>query len=187
MSNVRIGAIGLMIFLTAAVAQAQRGPASRPASQPAVVTPIDYTKLKEWLPAQAAGIQRTTHEGENIAVATMAMSNARAEYSRANASDKDPRVTIEVMDYGASPMMLAGMAAWRQVPMKIENDQGYQRTVTFKNLPAFQSYTKEGENRQMFVVVAERYLVNVQTYYVSETDFTTLAEGLQWDKLAALK
>ena len=75
-TQIVIGIIAVVASLPFARAE------DKPASQPAKVQPVDYKKLKELLPEEAAGVKRSTHEGENQTMGEWSISNARAEYSK---------------------------------------------------------------------------------------------------------
>ncbi len=159
----------------------------KPASQPARVEPVAFEKLKELMPEEAMGVKRSSHEGEKQTIGEWAMSRAKADYTSPDSDGNDARAAIEITDFGGAKEMVAGMTAWRTVPMSIENDQGYQRTVKFKDYPALEIYTKDGDTRQMIVLVNERFLVNIETAHVPEAEFKKLIEGLPLDRLAELK
>jgi hypothetical protein len=181
--------LGLIILALAIgfALNSARGDDKPASSQPAKVEVVDFKKLKELLPEEAAGVKRSNHEGEKSTIGEFTVSTAIAEYTKPDADDKAPHAKIEIKDFGGNKDMVAGMAPWQTVPINIENDQGYQRTAKLKENPAFETYTKEGEARQMTVVVAGRFLVSVEAGHVSEADFKKLTEALPLDKLAELK
>jgi hypothetical protein len=156
-------------------------------SKPAKVEPVEYTKLKALMPAKAGTVDQSSNEGEKQELNEWVMSRARADYTIPDADDKAPSAFVEIMDFGAAPHLVAGMTAWRSVPLNIENDDGFQKTGKFKEFPCFQSYTKSDEHRTMMLLVADRFLVNIETSNMTADQFKTLAEGLQLDKLAKLK
>jgi hypothetical protein len=158
-----------------------------PATKPAKAQPVDFHKLQELMPAKAVGVQRSDLGGENVEAGAMTLSRANADYTKPDSDGSDAHASIEITDYAAAPQMVAGMTAWRQVPINVQNDQGYTRTVKFKNHPAMEVYTKDGDSRQMMVLVAERFLLNIETTHVPEAEFKKLLESLPLEKLAALR
>jgi hypothetical protein len=158
-----------------------------PATQPGKVQPVDFRRLQELMPPEAAGVQRSNLDGQNVSVGEMNISQASANYTKPDSDGSDPNASIQISDYVASPQMVAGMTAWRTVPIRIENDQGYQRTTKVKEMPAFESFTRDGDTRQMMLLVAERFLVQVETSHVPEAQFKNLIDGLPIEKLAALR
>ena len=165
-------------------------PASSPgqaATQPGSVQPVDFHKLQELMPEQAADVPRSDLNGERMDVGPFIMSRARADYLKPDSDGSDPNANIEIADYAAAPQMVAAMAAWRMAPVNVQNDQGYQRTVQFKDYPAFESFTKDGNSRQMMILVAERFLITIQTNHMSEADLKKLAESFPFERLMNLK
>jgi hypothetical protein len=184
MSTARNAVLGLAVIILSLFAAWSPGQA---ASRPAKVQPVDFHKLQELMPEQAVGVPRSNVDGENMDIGELSMSRARADYLKPDSDGSDPNAAIEIADYGASPQLVAGMAAWRMAPVNIQNDEGYQRTVKFKEYPAFETYTRDGDARQMMILVADRFLVTLQTNHVSEADLKQLAESLPWEELANLK
>ena len=180
-SAVVLGLVVLAVSLCSARAQ------DPPATAPAKAQPVDFRKLQELMPAEAVGVQRSDLGGENVSAGEMVMSTARADYTKPDSDGSDPHASIDISDYGAAPQMVAGMTAWRTMPINVENDQGHTRTVKFKDYPAMEVYTKDGDSRQMIVLVADRFLVNIEAAHVPEADFRKLAESLALEKLATLK
>ena len=183
MSRICIAMVGLAVLVSLQLARAE----DKPASQPGKVQPVDFHKLQELMPKNAVGVERSGLEGDNVTVGAWVMSKANADFTKPDSDGSDAHASIEIADYVAAPQMVAGMTAWRTVPINIENDKGYQRTAKFKDYPAFETYTKDGESRQMMVLVAERFLVTIDTSHVAEADFKKLTEGLPLKKLAELK
>jgi len=184
MLGIAVLAVGILAISSLNQAIAEEQPAT---TQPAKVDPVDYNKLKELMPDKVIGIDRSTNEGEKQELNEWRMSRARAEYMKPDSDGSDPSATIEIMDFGAAPHLVQGMTAWRSVPLNIENDDGYQRTGKFKEFPCITSYAKDGETHTMMILVADRYLVNIETNHVKEEDFKTFTESLPVEKLAKLK
>ena len=159
----------------------------QPATQPGKAQPVDFHKLQELMPAEAVGVTRSDLGGENISVGNMPFSRANADYTKPDSDGSDARASIEIADYGAAPQMVAGMTAWRMAPVNVQNDQGYTRTVKFKDFPAMETYTRDGDSRQLMVLVADRFLVQLETAHVAEAEFKKLIESLPLEKLATLK
>jgi hypothetical protein len=180
MSRINIGVVGLAVlvaFLSFARAE----------DRPDKVQPVDFHKLQDLMPAKAVGVDRSSLTGENVSIGESSIAQASADYTKPDSDGSDPHASIMISDYVAAPQMVAGMTAWRTVPIRVENDQGYQRTAKLKDFPAFESYTKDGNSRQMMVLVAERFLVKVETTHVSEQAFKQFVESLPVEKLAKLK
>ena len=156
-----------------------------PASQPAKKAPLDFRKIKEFMPAEVAGVKRSKNEGEKIALGEFVMSQATAEYAKAEAGENDPRVELQIMDYASSPEMGAAMTAWQTIEIDKESDSGHERTLKVKEQPAYETYQKEGKSGQVQIWIEKRFYMNVQTTNLSAEDVKKLVESLPIDKLVA--
>jgi hypothetical protein len=154
-----------------------------PASQPAKKPPMDFRKLKELMPAELNGIKRSKNEGEKITLGEFTMSQATAEYAKAEPAETDPRIEIQIMDYAASPEMGAAMTAWSQLQIDKDSDAGYERTTKIKDQPAYEEYQNEGKSGHVQIWVAQRFYLNLQTTNLSGDDVKKLLESLPIDKL----
>jgi hypothetical protein len=168
-------------------AVAQDAAQQAPASQPAKVQPVDYRKLKELLPADAAGQKRSRHEGEKVSIGEFVFTKATADYAKEEPAETDPNVTIEIMDYGASPQMAAIVSAWQQLDIDKESDGGYEKTTKIKDQPAYEQYRNDGKSGEVQIWVASRYHVNVRTTNLSSDDLKKLVQTLPIEKLKELK
>jgi hypothetical protein len=188
-----IGALAVAAISFPARAQDAAAPAGKqqqqqaPASQPAKVQPIDFRKLKELMPAELAGIKRSNNEGQKTSLGEFQFSQASATYEKADAGEKDPHVTVEIMDYGAAPGMGQIAAAWQQLDIDKESDGGYEKTTKVKGNPAYETYTNESKSGQVQVWVGNRFYVNVNTTNLSGEELKKLVESLPLEKLAQLK
>ena len=156
-----------------------------PASQPAKKPPMDFRKLKEFMPAEVNGIKRSKNEGEKVSFGEFTMSQATAEYAKAEPAENDPRIEIQIMDYAASPEMGAAITAWSQLQIDKDSDAGYERTLKIKDQPAYETYQNEGKNGQVQIWVEKRFYLNLQTTNLSGDDVKKLVESLPIDKLVA--
>lgn len=166
------------------VVAAQQAPA---ASQPAKVQPIDFRKLKELMPADAAGVKRSSNEGEKMNLGEMSFSKATAQFNKPEPADNDPSVTIEIVDYGGAPGMGEVITAWQQMEIDKESDGGHEKSTKVKDQPAYEQYRNEGKSGQVQVWVASRYYVNLQTTNVSKEELKKIADSLPIEKLKELK
>jgi hypothetical protein len=172
---------GLVVLSMLAVTSARAG------DKPAKVEPVDFHKLQELMPDKAVGVNRSSLDGESMTIGEAMISQANADYTKPDSDGSDAHAAIRISDYGAAPQLVQGMTAWRMAPINIQNDQGYQRTVKLKDYPAFETFTKEGDSRQMIILVADRFVVNVDVSHVPEGDFRALVESLPLEQLARLK
>jgi hypothetical protein len=156
------------------------------ASQPAKVEAVDYKKLKELMPADAAGLKRTDNSGEKNKLGDFQLSTAKATYTKEG--DNAPEVTIEIIDYGGAPGMSEGIAAWTQMEVDRDSDNGHEKTLKIKDkYPAYESFQKEGQSGNLQIYVAKRFIVTITTSNLPAEQLQKTAEAISLDKLEALK
>ena len=155
-----------------------------PATQKA--QPIDYKKLKELLPEELLGQKRTKAEGQKTSIGEFVMSQATGNYGDESKEDA-PRIELQVIDYSAAKGMAEGMAAWKNLEIDKEGDDGFERTTKIAEQPAFQTFQKEGKSGQVNIFIANRYLVTVQMNNVTAEDVKKVGEGIPVARLVELK
>ena len=90
------------------------------------------------------------------------------------------------MDYAGTDA--GGLAAaWSQLEIDKESDEGYEKTLKVAGHPAFETWQKEGKSGNIQVYVAKRFIVTVQTTGLASEKAQEVAKALPLDKLAALK
>ena len=179
-----------------AEAGAQPGAASGDAAK-AKVQPVDFRKLKELMPAQAAGLKRARHEGQRVKLGDFSMSTAEATYENpqpesANGDENaetppSPRVDVTIMDYGATGTAAGLAAGWAEGDIDQESDSGYQKTLKVAGQPAYETWDSEGKNGSLQVYVADRFIVTINTNHLPSEKMQEVARSLQLEKLAAMK
>ena len=153
------------------------------------VQPVNFRVLKEWLPAELAGLKRTNAQGEKMAFGELNTTLANADYKKENdESDNPPSGRIEVTDYGATPQMAEMLAMFSKVEIDRESDTGFDRTVKYGDKHAAQeTWNSESKHGQIQVYVANRFILQVTVDNVTEEQFKEIGPKLPLDKLAELK
>ena len=154
-----------------------------PASKPAKKTPVDFRKLKEFMPDQLGGVKRSSNKGEKIAAGEMVITQAQAEYAKAEPAENDPSVNVEIFDYSGAGDMAAVATAWQQLQIDKESDDGYERTTKIKEQPAFETYQNAAKSGQVQLWVGGRFYVNVQTRNLPADQVKKVVESLPIEKM----
>ncbi len=125
---------------------------------------VDFRKLKDLLPEELDGLERTSSEGERTGVLGMQFSNAKGKYE-----DGDEWMEISISDLGTlTGIARIGFTAWLQTEVDRESDRGFERTRKFrsggKEYPSFEKFEGTGDegNCEIQVWVAERFIVSIQ-------------------------
>ena len=187
LSSLRTALVALVAVAVCAVSIVRAEDEKPAASQPAKVAPVDYKKLKEVMPAELAGIKRSSNEGQKTAIGDFAMTQATAEYQKAEPGENDPRITIELTDYSNATGMAEGMTAWSKLEIDKDSDGGFERTTKVKGQPAVETYQNDGKSGDLQVWVNGHFLLNVKTTNLSADEFKKLADSLPIEKITALK
>jgi hypothetical protein len=183
MSILRFVIVGVAILISTQWIRAD----DKPTTQPAKSEPIDFRKLKELMPAELGGVNRSNNEGEKVSIGDFVLSKATANYRKAESGEKDPQITVEIMDYGSAQPMAAGLTAWQTIQVDKESDSGYERTTKVKDQPAYETYQNEGKSGNVQIFVASRFIITLQTTNLSGEDVKRIAESLPIEKLAEMK
>ncbi len=133
------------------------------------VDPIDFRELKEMLPAELPGMQRTNAEGEKGGTMGITQSSAKGTYQPEG--DNRTRLTIQIKDLGnlRGGAMMGGYA-WLMMQTDKESDTGFERTTTYAGFPAYESYsTRNRPSGKIQVVIAKRFAVEVD------------GQGVEWE------
>ena len=148
------------------------------------VDPIDFRKLKELMPEKIAGRSRTEATGEKSGAMGFTVSTASAKYK----GEGEENLNIEIVDTGGiagvSTMALAG---WSMAEIDKETTTGHEKTTKIEGYKAFEKYDNEGKSGEVNVLVADRFVVNVQGDHITVDQLKNALKDLDLAKLGKLK
>lgn len=148
------------------------------------VDPIDFRKLKDLLPETLAGMSRTEATGEKSGAMGFTVSTAQAKYK----GGSDESLDIEIVDTGGiAGVSTMALAAWSIADIDKETASGYERTTTIDGHKAFEKYDNQDKSGEINVLVADRYVVNVQGDNVTVDQLKEALNGIDLNKLGELK
>jgi hypothetical protein len=146
---------------------------------------VDFRELKEMLPDEIAGLNKTNTGGEKNSTMGFTISKAEAEYSN---EDSDEKLKIEISDMGdLSGLTGLTIFAWAFAEFEKENEDGYEKTIKYKGHKGFEKYNYPSRRGNMDVLVAERYMLQVNGYNVSMDVIKAAYEKIDISKLEAMK
>jgi len=149
-----------------------------------VIESVSATTLKALLPTELPGMKRTNATGERTQTMGFDMSNAEGEYSASDGSGANVR--IKLTDTGnMSGSMRLGMSAWTMGQYDRETDTGYEKTTTINGYKAMEKYDKENKEGSLQIMVADRFLVDVEGYDVKMETLKQVVGQIDLKKLAA--
>lgn len=143
----------------------------------------DFRALKALLPERAGGLSRTSHTGQQSNALGMQTATAEANYEQG-----DRRVRVTITDLGGmSGLGMLGYA-WFSTQIDSESDRGFERTLRFKDHPAYQKYEHNGNYRHASfqVAVAKRFVVEAQGDNVEMADLEAVLGNIDLTQLAAM-
>lgn len=158
-----------------------------PATQAANAGPVDFRKLKEWLPAELAGIKRSDASGERTQLGEFRISTASGTYEKSGEEENPPSIRVEVMDYAGASGLGEAVSAWKALEVDRESDSGYERTTKIAGFPAYEQYETESKHGQLQVWVGNRFSVTVTSDNVPVEHFRKLGEQLRFSALGELR
>ena len=82
---------------------------------------------------------------------------------------------------------LMGMAAWSMASIDKETENGYEKTTEYQGHKAFEKYNTQSKNGEISVIVANRYIVQVEGRDVSIDKIKSVLGDIDLGKLADLK
>ena len=148
------------------------------------VDPIDFRKLKELLPEEISGFKRTEASGEKSGAMGFTISTAEARYK----GDDDASVKVEIFDTGGvAGVATMSLAAWTMADIDKETENGYEKTTKLEGHKAFEKYDALNKSGELNVLVADRYVVNVNGNNVSVDKLKSILGDMDLEKLADLK
>jgi hypothetical protein len=97
-------------------------------------------------------------------------------------------VNIKIIDFGGATGVGA-MAAfgWASVEVDRETENGYEKTTTIAGHKAKESYNREGKNGDVQLMVANRFMVEIETNGLQADEMKALVSKVDLGALASLK
>ena len=143
----------------------------------------DFRELKQLLPPAVDKLKRTDATGEKTSAMGISVSKAEGRYE----GNDDQSLTIEITDLGG----MRGVAAfaqfgWAVAEIDRETDTGYEKTVKIGGHTGQEEYDWENKSGSVKIMVAGRFMVDVQGHGIEMARIKGAVELIPLDKLAAL-
>ena len=148
------------------------------------VDPIDFRKLKELMPENLIGLKRTEATGEKSGAMGFTVSTAQARYEGEN----NASLKVEIVDTGGiAGVSTMALATWSMAEIDKETTDGYEKTTQLEGYKAFEKYNNTDKSGEINVLVADRYVVNVEGDNVSVDQLKEALKDIDLKELAGLK
>ncbi len=128
------------------------------------VEAVDFRELKALLPDSLPGMKRTDSAGQRTTAFGIKVSTAEGTYR----NERGGTINIKITDMGSLKALTAIVAfGWAVVEIDRETDTGYEKTTTFAGHRAHEQYDKRGRTGELQVLVADRFVVEVEGHDVT--------------------
>jgi hypothetical protein len=171
-----VGLLVLVLAITGAM-QAQDEPRLTP-------DVVDYHKLLPVLPEAPNGWTADKAEGSTEDVGGFKITNVHRDYHKGE-GDKAPSAAISILDSVTNPdYVTATSANWNK---STETPEGYSKPTTIDGNPGFEAYDKDQKHASLWVMIANRYFVEIELQNQEPTELHAWAKRIDLKKLATIK
>lgn len=139
---------------------------------------INFRKLKELMPENLAGIERTNVKGSTTGMAGFKASVAEAVYK-----GDDQIVEVKIIDGAGLGMAIMGMAAWSKVEFDEESDDGYKRTTTFNGHKALEDCRSNNRRCNLSMFAYDRFIITLEGRKVGMDQLKKMVKQMDLDQL----
>lgn len=151
-----------------------------------VTETVDFRALRDLLPDDLRGMERTDASGEKTGMGGFNISRAEGQYR--DEDDASRRITLQITDAGGFGRMMMFGAAWMQMEVDRESSSGYERTTEFEGFPALEKF--EGGDRprsELQVVVGDRFFVSADGQNVEMDELKAAVRAIDLGGLEDLR
>jgi hypothetical protein len=145
--------------------------------------PVNFRELRELLPEELAGLKRTEIGGQKTGMLGANISEAEAKYGQPGG----PAIEVKITDLAAMGAFgaMAGFG-WAAGEIDRESDRGYERTTEFKGHKGLEKYDTTARRGNASVMVANRFMIEIESRDIDPAQLRTAAEALDYDALDRL-
>ena len=142
--------------------------------------PISNESLKSVFPEEVMGMKRSSFSVSS----TLGYSVGTAEYRK----DDTTKYQISIYDCaGEAGSAFYGMSYLTRLNMEREDDNGYEKTVSFMDTKAIETYKTYNNEYNLSFVTAERFWVSLESQNTGLDNLKSFAQALNLDRLKDLK
>jgi hypothetical protein len=136
-------------------------PSALAQDEPRLVPEVsDFKKLLPLLPEPPEGWGAEPAEGSTDDLGETQITTVHRDYSKGDKKDA-PTTSISILDSVANPEYVESTTAtWNS---NTSDAEGYTKSITIDGLPGFETFENEGKHGTLWLVVAKRYILQVET------------------------
>jgi hypothetical protein len=178
----KIIALALALSLASVGAFSARGAEEEPA--PLIPEVVNFSKLIPILPEAPAEWTADKPEGSTDDASGVKITSVHRDYKKGTA-DNAPTTSISILDSAANPEYVASAtAAWN---LTASTPEGYTKALTIDGMPGFETFENEGKHGTLWLMVAKRYILQIETQNQDAKDLQDWLKRIDLKKLAAVK
>jgi hypothetical protein len=148
------------------------------------VEPVNFRDLKALLPASFSGFTRGDASGGRTSAMGINVAEAHAEFT----TEEGKSIRIKITDFGSmSGAVKMATFAWTMAEVDRESDNEYERTSTWNGNKAFEKYNSADKRGEMNVLIANRFIVEVEGNDVEMSEIKAALSKVDVAKLASMK
>jgi hypothetical protein len=143
---------------------------------------VDFRALKALLPESAGGLKRVSATGEKTTAFGVGASLTEAKYQGPGKA----QLRIKIIDPAALGAMAFAGLGLAGIEVDKETEDGYERTTTVGSNKAYEKYDSRSKRGQLNVLVANRFVVEVEGDDVPMDAIKEAAKKIDMAKLHTL-
>src|SRR5688572_21269606 len=173
--------VAAIIALSAALAGVSSVRATEEEPAPLLPNVVDFSKLLPLLPEGPAGWTADKPEGSTDDTGGVKITTVHRDYKKGTADDA-PTTSISILDSAANPEYVASTtAAWN---LTASTPEGYTKALTIDGMPGFETFENEGKHGTLWLMVAKRYVLQIETQAQDAKDLQDWLKRIELKKLA---
>lgn len=123
---------------------------------------VDLADLKALLPEDLDGMDRKNLSGEGMGFMGFKMNKAEARYEKG-----DKSINLSLIDFGGFSAALLGIAAWSVTDIYHEDDDGYEKSATWKGYKVFEKSNRKDNTSSLALIFKNRLVLNAEADQVT--------------------
>ena len=145
---------------------------------------VASAKLLPLLPDAPAGWTAEKPEGSTDDAGGVKITSVHRDYKKGTA-DNAPTTSISILDSAANPdYVTSTTAAWT---LSTSTPEGYTKAFTINGMPGFETFENEGKHGTLWLMVAKRYVLQIETQGQDAKDLQDWLKRVDLKKLAEVK
>lgn len=176
--------VAVILTLSAALLDAPALQAGVEEPAPLLPEVVAFSKLLPFLPDGPAGWTSDKPEGSTDDAGGVKITSVHRDYAKGTA-DNAPTTSISILDSAANPEYVTSTtAAWN---LSTSTPEGYTKALTIEGMPGFETFENEGKHGTLWLMVAKRYVLQIETQGQDSKDLREWLKRVDVKKLADVK